>query len=39
MADKVSIRWPGGKVTSFASVAADHAYVVSQADKTLRQAR
>jgi hypothetical protein len=38
-ADKVTIRWPGGKVSSFASVAADHAYVLAKSDKALRQVR
>src|SRR5579884_1962370 len=35
-ADKLSIRWPDGKTTAFSSVAADHAYTVSERDGKLR---
>lgn len=37
-ADKVTVRWPDGKTSVFASVAADHAYAVAETDKTLRRA-
>lgn len=37
--DKLTIRWPGGIVRSFSSVAADHAYVIAETDNRLRQIR
>ncbi|HZT44481.1 MAG TPA: CRTAC1 family protein, partial [Chthonomonadaceae bacterium] len=38
-ADEISIRWPDGKTVSFQSVAANHAYLVSEAEGRLRVER
>ncbi len=38
-ADSVAIRWPDGKASRFTAVAADHSYVVSHTDDTIKLIR